>query len=316
MKKNLYRSGIIAAIAAGALAAAGVAAVVRKIIRSRAAEVENECEESDIPQDESTDTIPEEATVSQEEVTDTAPEETAAPQDEATVFPPETTLTFDSFDGGGPEYTVSIDAPQLLSYTEIHRYLSEDHEELCGAGYQVIFTFTGLLPGITTMTISARSPVAENEDYQYSVTIGDNMDVTIDKIENSGTEPAEKAAEFILSLENSTLYFIPENNPSAQELAEKLANEAAAVSLKKDGAVILFDELPWELPSDENTVTVPPCTVLLTADNHLSITCEEFTGKGTIIGKVRDFTPEALSALFQNDQEALFWVEYSEISND
>ena len=59
-------------------------------------------------------------------------------------------LFFDSFDGGGPEFRVVMDS-DVASYTCRSDYGSQNHEELDGAAYTEIITFTGLKPGETEM---------------------------------------------------------------------------------------------------------------------------------------------------------------------
>ena len=94
-----------------------------------------------------------------------------------------TTLVFDSFDGGGPEYEISLDDPEIVSYTMKKKYYSDEHEQLTGAGYDVIFTFTGIKPGNTVMTVSAFSPIAPEPDRVYSVVVDEELNVKIELIE-------------------------------------------------------------------------------------------------------------------------------------
>ena len=88
-------------------------------------------------------------------------------------------LTFSSFDGGGPEYSVAIDDPEIVTYTWRKVYDNPDHEMMTGSGYKVICTFTGLRPGTTELTVSARSPIAENFDAHYTVAVDEALNVTL-----------------------------------------------------------------------------------------------------------------------------------------
>ena len=90
------------------------------------------------------------------------------------------TLYFSSFDGGGPEYSISIDDPSIISYSSSRHYNKPDHEEMTGAGYDIIYTFTGLKSGETTMIIEERSPIADNADYKYKVAVDDKLNVDIE----------------------------------------------------------------------------------------------------------------------------------------
>ena len=92
------------------------------------------------------------------------------------------TLTFDSFDGGGPEFNVVIADEEIVSYTGKAKYYDADHEEFCGAGYDEIITFTGLKPGETTAVIEERSPIADNLDHEYRITVDDELNVQIEQL--------------------------------------------------------------------------------------------------------------------------------------
>ena len=53
------------------------------------------------------------------------------------------TLSFDSFDGGGPSFSATADDPSILSWTQKSKYHDPNHEKMNGAGFTVTFTFTG-----------------------------------------------------------------------------------------------------------------------------------------------------------------------------
>ena len=91
-------------------------------------------------------------------------------------------LSFESFDGGGPDFNVIIEDESIVSYTSTRKYDSEDHEMMTGAGYDVIFTFTGTKPGETDMLIEARSPIAENLDIKYKVIVSEDLSVKIEEV--------------------------------------------------------------------------------------------------------------------------------------
>ncbi len=88
-------------------------------------------------------------------------------------------LSFHSFDGGGPEYRITLEDPTLAAFEAERRYGKPDHALLEGAGYDVIFTFTGLKPGETGMTVAVRSPAGENRDIVYTVKVDESLRVTL-----------------------------------------------------------------------------------------------------------------------------------------
>ncbi len=89
------------------------------------------------------------------------------------------TLSYDSFDGGGPEYTVEIEDDSLLDYEIAKKYYSENHAEEDGSSYAVSIVFTGLKTGSTAVTISARSPVGINYDEVYRADTDENLNVNM-----------------------------------------------------------------------------------------------------------------------------------------
>ncbi len=90
-------------------------------------------------------------------------------------------LEFDSFDGGGPEFRVLVD-PEIVSCESSVWYFKDDHEKMTGAGYRVTYTFTGLTPGETEMTIEERSPIADNLDHTYLVKVDADLNTTIEHL--------------------------------------------------------------------------------------------------------------------------------------
>lgn len=90
----------------------------------------------------------------------------------------EATISFDSFDGGGPEYTVKIDDESIVQYTQSSKYSNPNHAEMDGSGYTVNIIFVGIKPGKTTATVEARSPIADNFDAIYDITVDSDLKVT------------------------------------------------------------------------------------------------------------------------------------------
>ena len=97
------------------------------------------------------------------------------------------TLTYSSFDGGGPEYEVAIEDPSVVACTSSRKYDKPDHDEMTGASYNVIFSFPGLKEGTTALTVSARSPIAENFDETYTVSVDHELKVTL-RLESTDRE--------------------------------------------------------------------------------------------------------------------------------
>ena len=95
----------------------------------------------------------------------------------------EAVLSFDSFDGGGPSYNVKMEDESIASYSQEHCYFNPHHDMMCGSGYEVKISFTGLKPGKTTAIIECRSSIADNYDAIYDITVNDYLDITVTELE-------------------------------------------------------------------------------------------------------------------------------------
>ncbi len=91
----------------------------------------------------------------------------------------ETVLTFKSFDGGGPSYSVKIEDKSIADYKQTKWYSNPNHENMCGCSFEVNISFIGLMPGETTATIECRSPIADNYDVIYDIAVDADMRVTV-----------------------------------------------------------------------------------------------------------------------------------------
>ena len=91
-------------------------------------------------------------------------------------------LSFESFDGGGPDFNVLIADEGIASYETGVKYHSSDHGEMTGSGFDKIITFTGIKPGETTVVVEERSPIADNLDHKYRVTVDDGLNVQIEQL--------------------------------------------------------------------------------------------------------------------------------------
>lgn len=94
-------------------------------------------------------------------------------------------LSFHSFDGSGPEYTCKVADPEIVSVSVGREYSRADHGEIDGAGYTVTVRVTGVKAGETILKISARSPIADNWDAVYGVTVDEDLNVTVNELERS-----------------------------------------------------------------------------------------------------------------------------------
>jgi len=91
-------------------------------------------------------------------------------------------LSFESFDGGGPDFNVVIADEGIVSYETEVKYHNSDHGEMTGSGFDKIITFTGIKPGETMLVVEERSPIADNLDHTYRITVDDELNVQIEQL--------------------------------------------------------------------------------------------------------------------------------------
>lgn len=88
-------------------------------------------------------------------------------------------LVFSSFDGGGHVYTAEVADPRIAAVSVDYDYGDIGDEPIEGASYDAVFSFTGLAPGTTTASIYGRSPIMENDDAVYTLTVDEALNVTL-----------------------------------------------------------------------------------------------------------------------------------------
>ncbi len=87
-------------------------------------------------------------------------------------------LSYHSFDGGGPRYTVKIENEQIVACEQANRYSGKKDPTASGTPYTVEVVFTGLQAGNTTARIEARSPTGIRYDEIYEITVDADLKVT------------------------------------------------------------------------------------------------------------------------------------------
>lgn len=222
-------------------------------------------------------------------------------------------LSFDSFDGGGPEYSVVHDT-DIVSYTSSKEYSKPNHEELDGAGYTVSFTFTGLKPGEATMTIEERSPIADNLDHIYAVKVDQDLNVSIELLTTNDLNMVTQSTPTLVIVANDKVFYATmEDNSSAEAFRDYLSSEAIVVEMHDYGSFEKVGPLPWSLPRNDEQITTAPGDVILYQGNQITIYYDENTWSFTRLAKIENATREELLDAFGDGNVTVdFWVEWSE----
>ena len=207
-------------------------------------------------------------------------------------------LCYSSFDGGGPEYRAVVEDPSVLACACRTEYFSE--EPMPGAGYAVTFTFSGLRPGETRVTVSARSPIAENFDEVYVAAVDEDLRVTLVKESRrdpfAALEPLPTPrAVLVLETEEYTLYASLPKVPCSAALADRLNSGPLTLEMEDRGETMMEASLPWSLPVNGERITAKPGDILLSQPNRLCICIGECTGRYTLLGQIGNTEREAFT---------------------
>ena len=296
MKGNYFKSVILPAAAIGLLAAAGAAAVFGLLAHKKSVPeaIDDEINDPDIKKD---------------------------IENDKPVFsetPTTAELVFDSFDGGGPEYTISIEDSDILSFTEKHIYSNPDHDNMCGSGYDVVFTFSGIKPGNTDMTVFARSPIADNYDIIYTVSVSEDFQVTITEKERkdiSSSEVIEEEKEeisisgvMVIEADEKVFYVIPEKNTQVKSVVDKISGEPLVSEFEDNGENALIADLPCLYDVSFEETKADPGSVVLTDNGKIAILYEEVDGNFCLLGKMSEDDLESI----RNIKQAMIWMQWDE----
>ena len=224
------------------------------------------------------------------------------------------TLTFHSFDGGGPKYSVKLQDPDLVSVEQTVKYLKKDHAQMTGAGYDVTFAFTGRKPGTTGMTLEERSPIAGNFDHLYEVTVDETLKVTLRELSVVDLEQATApVATLVMETEGRLFYAALADTPAAAALRDKLNAGPLTLTLSDYGHFEKVGQLPWALETSDEEITTTPGDVLLYQGDKLTLYYDANTWRFTRLGRIEDVTrEELLAALGEGDVTVTLYLEWSE----
>lgn len=203
-------------------------------------------------------------------------------------------ITLESFDGGGPEFTVLIDNEELVSYESRIKYADSYDANLDGNGYTVTFVFTGSKPGETGMRIEERSPIADNLDRIYRVRVDDELNVQIEEVSVRNIE--EEPEEMRLAIRGTEVPVVWEENESVEGLRSLCP---LTVQLSMYGGFEQVGGLGQSLPRDDFQITTGCGDVVLYAGNQIVLFYGSNTWAYTPLGHI-DLSQEELTELLGN----------------
>ena len=203
-------------------------------------------------------------------------------------------ISFDSFDGGGPEFNVVVADETIVSYGTKVKYSDPDHEKMHGAGYDEIITFTGVNPGETTVIIEERSPIADNLDHKYRITVDDDLNVQIEQL--SVKDINEEAGEGMILKINGDEYPVEwEDNESVESLKELCP---LTVEMSMYGGFEQVGSLGRSLPENDERITTDYGDIVLYSGDQIVVFYGANTWAYTRLGHIladKEIMEEALA---------------------
>ncbi len=203
-------------------------------------------------------------------------------------------LMFETFDGGGPEFSVVIEDDMVVDYDKDIRYLDDEHEQENGAGKNVVYEFWGVNPGQTRVLIKERSPIAGNFDRCYKVMVDDNLNVSME--EASVKELNEEGAAMRLYIGVEEVPVKWETNASVKELSSILP---LTVKLSMYGGFEQVGPLGSDIPREDEQIRAKAGDIVLYSGNQIVLFYGSNEWAYTRLGHM-DLPEDELTRLLRN----------------
>ena len=204
-------------------------------------------------------------------------------------------LSFESFDGGGPEFKVLVSDEGIVSYETEVKYHSSDHGEMTGSGFDKIITFTGIKPGETTVVVEERSPIADNLDHKYRVRVDDELNVQIEQLSVKDINE-ESGESMILMIDGEECPVEWEENESIEALKELCP---LTVKMSMYGGFEQVGSIGESLPRNDEQITTEYGDIVLYSGNQIALFYGSNSWAYTRLGHI-DMTKEELTNLLGN----------------
>ena len=183
----------------------------------------------------------------------------------------------------------------------------------------MVYTFTGHKPGITLLTVSARSPIADNYDKWYVVSVDEELRVTLSHLGTIDPLNDQVPARWLEIEANGTVFYArPEENDSWEEFAEFLREAPLTLSLHDYGNFEKVGSLPWEVTRTDTSITTEPGDVILYNGDQITVYYDTNTWNFTRLAKIPAVTRAMLLEAFgAGDVTVTFrLVEHEELSGE
>ena len=190
-------------------------------------------------------------------------------------------LSFESFDGGGPEFNVVIADEGIVSYDSRSKYRHPDHEKMNGSGYDVTITFTGIKPGETNVIIEERSPIADNLDHRYRLIVDEDLKVKIEEISVKDLNEASQDTRLYIGTEEVPVTW--EENESVNKLKSMLPLD---IRMSKYGDFEQVGSLGYDVISNDEKIDAECGDIMLYSGDQIVLFYGTNSWEYTRLGRI------------------------------
>ena len=190
-------------------------------------------------------------------------------------------VSFESFDGGGPEFTVIIEDEDIADYYAAVVYDRPDHEEMNGAGKNVVVEFGGLEAGETQVLIKERSPIADNLDHRYRLIVDEDLKVKIEEISVKDLNEASQDTRLYIGTEEVPVTW--EENESVNKLKSMLPLD---IRMSKYGDFEQVGSLGYDVISNDEKIDAECGDIMLYSGDQIVLFYGTNSWEYTRLGRI------------------------------
>ncbi|MBO5543282.1 MAG: hypothetical protein J5949_01485 [Oscillospiraceae bacterium] len=191
----------------------------------------------------------------------------------------EAILSFSTYDGGESIYKITIADPTIVACSGGQGYNGPGKSFAAGVGYRDYYVFTGLKPGVTTITASANSLISGNYDIVYIAAVDEDLNIllrraqTISAFDMTRTD-ASSSRRYQITIVGEDYYLSLDEG-----MYKKIGRDTidALYRTCEENGVFLWDGFHGELPvssSDASTIADTAFALSLTLTDGSTLHAE------------------------------------------
>ena len=223
-------------------------------------------------------------------------------------------LSFHSYDGGGPQYGISIDDPDIISFTSEKVYSDKNHAQKDGSGYDLIYTFKSLKAGKTIIRVATDLSNSKIPDRYYSAAVGDDMSLTIEEMNDVSDENSFSIAPvgvLVFECDHTTLYAPLIQSSASLQFSDKLSEGIVSLDFNKNELGVC-GPLGFKISVSDESSSFSTGDVVISSDGNITIVSRDKNGNGEKIAKIEGISETVIKDFFGQEAPVSMYIEWSE----